>query len=83
MRSVNIREARQKLSDLVDAAEHGQSVLITRHGKQVARLEPAGQAEGAPLPDLSAFRESIRQAAGGKGAPLSKEVSEARKQARY
>ena len=83
MRSVNIREARQKLSDLVDAAEQGQSVLITRHGKQVARLEPAGPAEGAPLPDLSAFRESIRRAAGGKGAPLSKVVREARKQARY
>ena len=83
MRSVNIREARQKLSDLVDAAEHGQSVLITRHGKEVARIEPAGPARGAPLPDLSAFRASVRAAVQGKGRPLSKTVTESRKEARY
>ncbi|MEX2389166.1 MAG: type II toxin-antitoxin system prevent-host-death family antitoxin [Phycisphaeraceae bacterium] len=80
MRSVNVREARQSLSDLVDAAEHGQSVLITRHGKQVARIGPAGLVQATPLPDLGAFRESIRQAAGGE--PLSKVVCETRKQAR-
>jgi prevent-host-death family protein len=79
MRSVNIREARRKLSDLVDAAEHGQSVLITRHGKEVARLDPAAPDVGGPLPDLSEFRASIQ----AKGAPLSAVVAESRRQARY
>ena len=83
MRSVNIREARQKLSDLVDAAEHGQSVLITRHGKEVARIEPAGPARSAALPDLSTFRASVRAAVQGKGRPLSKAVTESRKEVRY
>ncbi len=79
MRSVNIKEARRTLPDLVDAVERGQSVLITRHGKEVARLgSPAGEA-GGPLPDLTAFRASIII----KGKPLSKMVTESRRQARY
>lgn len=79
MRSVNIREARRKLSDLVDAAEDGQSVLITRHGKEVARIDPVGPEVGGPLPDLGEFRASIQT----KGAPLSTVVAKSRRQARY
>lgn len=83
MRCVNMREARQKFSDLVDAAEHGQSILITRHGKQVAKVGPAESAEQASLPDLSAFRASIKAAMRGKDEALSKAVIESRRQARY
>ena len=83
MRSVNIREARRKLSDLVDAAERGQSVTITRHGKEVAKLGPSGAAEGAPLPELTEFRQAIRQAIGGDGEALSKTVVRSRETARY
>jgi len=78
MRSVNIREARQKLSDLVDVAEHGESVLITRHGKEVARLEAARPSQAGPLPDLDDFRESIRV----KGKPLSRQIEASRRQER-
>lgn len=38
MRNVNLREAKASLSALVDAAEHGESVTITRHGKPAAVL---------------------------------------------
>ena len=33
-------EARNKLPDLLDAAEGGQSTIITRHGKPVAAIVP-------------------------------------------
>lgn len=33
-------EARNQLPDLLDAAEKGQSTVITRHGKPVAALVP-------------------------------------------
>jgi prevent-host-death family protein len=33
-------EARSRLPDLLDAAEKGQSTVITRHGKPVAALVP-------------------------------------------
>ena len=78
MDEVNIREARRRLSDIVSAAERGQSTVITRRGRQVARVDPVGADEGRPLPDLSEFRRSIQT----KGKPLSKAVVEARKTAR-
>lgn len=83
MRSINIREAREKLGDLVDAAEHGEPILITRRGKAVARLEPVGSPPTGPLPDLSEFRASIKAATPGDDEPISGTTIKARKQARY
>lgn len=33
-------EAKNKLGQLLDRAEAGEEIIITRHGKQVARLMP-------------------------------------------
>ena len=79
MNEVSIKEARRRLSDLVDAAERGESVVITRRGRQVARLGPARSKPVAGLPDLSRFRSSIKV----KGKPLSKAVIDAREETRY
>ena len=40
MRKVGAFEAENKLSQLLDEVERGEEVLITRHGKEVARLVP-------------------------------------------
>ena len=48
-------EAKNKLSHLLDLAEKGEEIIITRHGKQVARLSPIAK----PFD-----REAARQAAG-------------------
>ena len=40
MREVGAFEAKNKLSELLDLAEGGEEVVITRHGKEVARLVP-------------------------------------------
>jgi prevent-host-death family protein len=37
---VNMLEAKTKLSQLVDAVEHGEEVLLARNGVPVARLVP-------------------------------------------
>jgi len=34
-------EAKNKLGHLLDLVEHGEEVMIKRHGKEVARLVPA------------------------------------------
>ncbi len=60
MTTVNAREARMRLSDLLSEAEHGQTVSITRHGRVVAQLVPPPADPPQPFPDLSAFRKSIR-----------------------
>jgi len=41
MREVGAFEAKNKLSMLLDCVEHGEEILITRHGKPVARLVPS------------------------------------------
>jgi prevent-host-death family protein len=40
MREVGAFEAKNTLSALLDLAEKGEEVIITRHGKEVARLVP-------------------------------------------
>lgn len=40
MKRVGAFEAKNKLSELLNEVERGEEVLITRHGKEVARLVP-------------------------------------------
>ena len=40
MKEVGAFEAKNKLSALLDLVEQGEEVVITRHGKAVARLVP-------------------------------------------
>lgn len=47
MKMVNVREAREQLSRLLDAVAAGEEVMIMRHGRPVARLVPAGAEEVA------------------------------------
>ena len=79
MNRVNIREARRRLTSIVDAAERGQKTVITRRGRQVALVEPIRPAKGNTLPDLSEFRASVKV----KGKPLSQVVLGRRNEARY
>lgn len=64
MDTINLFDAKNRLSALVDQAEDGQEVTITRRGKPVARLVPmepqADQARNA-VEKLRALRQSIAQ----------------------
>lgn len=40
MMEIGAFEAKNTLGALLDRAEHGEEILITRHGKPVARLGP-------------------------------------------
>ena len=79
MNRVNMREARRRLSEIVRAAERGEATVITRRGRQVARVDPIVTATGRVLPDLADFRASIQV----KGKPLSQVVIDQRKEGRY
>lgn len=48
--TVGMHEAKTTLSRLVEAAQSGEDVVITRRGKPVARLQPV-----RPLPRKSLF----------------------------
>lgn len=64
MIKVNTREARTKLSDLLDEAEHGETISITRRGRVVAQLVPPPIGEGRRFPDLTEFRKSLNVKSG-------------------
>lgn len=44
MQEIGAFEAKNKLGQLLDRVERGEEIVITRHGKQVARLVPPKQA---------------------------------------
>ncbi len=41
MTEVGVFEAKNKLSALLDRVERGEEIVITRHGKPIARLVPS------------------------------------------
>lgn len=44
MKTVGVLEAKTNLSKLLDAVEQGEEIVITRHGKPVARVVPPNAA---------------------------------------
>lgn len=59
MREVGAFEAKTHLSELLAAAEAGESVLITRRGTPVARLVPAGRNRSDIIDRLAALRRRL------------------------
>ena len=45
MKSASVTETKNKLSALLEEVRRGETVLITHHGKPVARIEPHNTAE--------------------------------------
>jgi len=54
---VTISEAKAHFAELLKAAEAGEPVIVTRHGKPVARIE--GIEERVSLPRIGAFEGEI------------------------
>ena len=75
---IGVKEARNKISSLLDRTQKGEEILILRRGKKVARLVPVAISEKR-FPDLSHFRASIKV----KGGSLSQTVIEERDMERY
>ena len=75
---VNVKEARAKISSLLDRTQKGEEVVILRRGKRVARLVGVGDTDKR-LPDLRTFRNSILI----EGEALSRAVIHGRSEERY
>jgi prevent-host-death family protein len=56
LREVGAFEAKNKLGQLLDLVEQGEEVIITRHGKEVARLVPM-----RPIRSREQARAAIRR----------------------
>ncbi len=52
MREIQASEAKTHLPQLLDAVENGETIVITRHGRRIARI----------VPEKSLRQEEIKQA---------------------
>jgi|EndMetStandDraft_4_1072995.scaffolds.fasta_scaffold1886365_2 prevent-host-death family protein len=65
MRTVPVREAKAKFSELIDAAEKGEEIMITRHGKPAAVIiSGMKSAQAAPVKPKS-FVDFLMEFPGG------------------
>jgi prevent-host-death family protein len=50
--TVNVYEAKTRLSQLLARVEEGEEIIIARHGRPVARLMPLGERRAARQPGI-------------------------------
>ncbi len=65
-KSVGAFEAKTHFSNLLDRVEKGDRIIITRHGREVAVLEPVGK---HPTPSLAELAERALKASKGTSLP--------------
>lgn len=58
MTSVGAYEAKTHLPRLLEAVERGQTITITKHGRAVARLVPAGPTPTSAAEAIAALRSA-------------------------
>jgi len=78
MQTISARQARERFSELLNAAARGETVAISRHGKEVARIVPPGRKQRRKPPSMEEFRATIAL----KGKPMSDEISAMRDEER-
>jgi prevent-host-death family protein len=61
MREVQASEAKAHLSQLLDEVERGEIVVITRHGRRIARIVPEVDRREAEIAGAIATIKEIRQ----------------------
>jgi prevent-host-death family protein len=61
MREVQASEAKAHLPSILDAVERGETIIITRHGKPIARIVPEADRRQAELDRVIAEIEEFRQ----------------------
>lgn len=77
MSAVNLAVAKARLSELINKVESGEEVVITRHGRPVARVVPATPLKlPVPLKRLAELRKQL-PARKGSSAQALRELRDA------
>jgi prevent-host-death family protein len=67
MREITVREANQNFSQVIAAAERGETIVVTRNGRPVAKITPqSGDRADDPewLASFAALKKSLRSKRG-------------------
>lgn len=78
MTTIGSYDAKTHLARLLDDAERGKSVTITRRGREVARLVPASRQITQPDEVIAALRAERRGVRRGRSS-VSKMIAEGRR----
>ena len=77
MHAMSLAHAKAHLSELLNTVESGEEVIITRHGRPVARVLPASPSKQMlPLQRLAELRQQV-PAWQGNSAVLLRELRDA------
>jgi prevent-host-death family protein len=77
MHAMSLAQAKAHLSELLNTVESGEEVIITRHGRPVARVLPASPVKQMlPLQRLAELRQQV-PARQGSSAELLRELRDA------
>jgi prevent-host-death family protein len=79
MREVQASEAKTHLAQLLDEVEGGETIVITRHGRPIARLAPEPDAKRE---DIRRAIEEMKAARKGAGKITVEEILSARDEGR-
>ena len=64
MREIQASEAKTHLPQILDEVERGETIIITRHGRAIARLVPEAQHRKAEIDQAIADIGELRHRAG-------------------
>lgn len=64
MREIQASEAKAHLAQILDEVERGETVVITRHGRAIARLVPEAQRRQTEIDQAIAGLGELRRRAG-------------------
>jgi len=71
MKTIGSIEAEGQFSNLLDLAEHGEEIVVTRRGKPVVRISPFKVAPGSP--DAQQAMDELRNRANRIGMSVTME----------
>lgn len=79
MKKIGAFEAKNRLSELLDAAENGETVMITKHGRPVARLSPVDDVDRAKVREAIEWLKDFRSKHPLRGLKIKDLINEGRK----
>ncbi len=64
MREVQASEAKARLPQLLDEVEHGETIIVTRHGRPIARIVPESGCRQAEIDQAIETIKALRRRTG-------------------
>lgn len=61
MRQIQASDAKARFAELLDQVERGETVIVTRHGREIARISPSKADHAAAVAEAKRRIEAFRK----------------------